>query len=72
MITPKINEKYCKNCGYCVHFCPTGALKIGEERNKKGYFYPVFDPECGCTGCGSCAVICPDVAIELVDDGTEA
>lgn len=37
----KVLDKYCKSCGYCVHFCPKHVLEIGKTRNAIGAFYPV-------------------------------
>lgn len=63
----KVLSQYCKSCGYCVHFCPRAALKLGSERNGLGVFYPVVDEE-KCIGCGICATACPDAALELREE----
>ncbi|MDD5922681.1 MAG: 4Fe-4S binding protein [Eubacteriales bacterium] len=59
-----IDFERCKECGYCIHFCPKGALTKGTEINKHSYFPPVFDAE-KCIACGTCARVCPDTAIEV-------
>ena len=51
----------CKECGYCIHFCPKKVLAKGTKVNKYGYFPPVFGE--GCIACGTCARVCPDAAI---------
>ncbi len=67
-----INAEYCKECGYCVNFCPKNVLKIGEKINKKGYYAPVVDKPDACIGCGICAKVCPDAVIEVYKDVEEA
>lgn len=62
----KINELYCKGCGYCIKFCPRGVLEMGRERNQRGLFYPVAANEDKCTTCGICAAMCPEAVIELL------
>lgn len=63
----KIDFERCKQCGYCVHFCPKQCLSIGPEINKSGYYPPVVDQET-CIACGTCARVCPDVAISVYKD----
>jgi 2-oxoglutarate ferredoxin oxidoreductase subunit delta len=48
---------WCKNCGICVTFCPTGAL----GRKPDGAPY-VPHPE-KCVHCETCDKLCPDFAI---------
>jgi 2-oxoglutarate ferredoxin oxidoreductase subunit delta len=49
--------KWCKGCGLCVEFCPTGVLGY------KGKDIPeVLHPE-KCTACHWCDTHCPDLAI---------
>jgi 2-oxoglutarate ferredoxin oxidoreductase subunit delta len=60
-----IDIEMCKGCELCVHYCPRKCLKIGENFNKKGYYYAVFVEEEKCTSCAICANMCPDVAIEV-------
>ena len=58
---PKIDifKAWCKACGICVAFCPTGVLGIDEA----GYPY-VKDIE-KCINCGWCEIRCPDFAITV-------
>ena len=63
----KINFDRCKECGYCIKFCPKGCLTKGDKINKRGYFPPVFAAE-NCIACGSCACMCPDTAISVFKD----
>jgi 2-oxoglutarate ferredoxin oxidoreductase subunit delta len=73
MIEPKRKKKetkidiykaWCKGCGICVAFCPTGVL----ARDESGYPY-VKDIE-KCINCGWCEIRCPDFAI-TVESGTK-
>lgn len=59
--TPKIDifKAWCKSCGICVAFCPTGAL----AKDEAGYPY-VKDIE-KCINCGWCEIRCPDFAITV-------
>ena len=53
----------CKECGYCIKFCPKNVLAKGDKVNKKGYYPPVIGE--GCISCGTCARVCPDTAISV-------
>ncbi len=58
-----INIELCKGCGFCIEFCPSGALEFSDEFNSKGYHPPrVINAE-ACTGCDLCGMYCPDFAI---------
>ncbi|PID28958.1 MAG: 2-oxoglutarate ferredoxin oxidoreductase subunit delta [Candidatus Cloacimonadota bacterium] len=52
-----IYYQWCKKCGTCVHFCPTGVL----ARKADGAPY-VKHPE-KCVHCETCDRLCPDFAI---------
>ncbi len=49
---------WCKGCGLCVEFCPTGVLAFegNDER-------PVIVAPEKCTACHWCDTHCPDLAI---------
>ncbi len=55
----------CKECGFCIEFCPEGVLQKSEEFNSKGYHPPkLVETETNkCIACGFCSMICPDFAI---------
>ena len=69
-----IYKAWCKGCGICTAFCPTGAL----ARDEAGYPY-VKEPD-KCVNCGWCEMHCPDFAItveqkgrgDITDGGAEA
>ena len=63
MIT--INSLMCKDCGYCIQFCPRHILEMRKERSQKGFFYPVNIDADKCTSCAICALMCPEGAIEV-------
>ncbi len=50
-------EMWCKRCGICVEFCPTGALTEREDG------LPLLVDQDKCTLCGMCWLRCPDMAI---------
>ena len=54
-----IFEAWCKRCGICVAFCPTGAL----TSDKDGL--PVLTYPEKCTLCGMCELRCPDFAVTV-------
>ncbi len=48
---------WCKGCGICVAFCPTGVLSLDEN----GHPYVEFAEKC--SACHWCDTHCPDLAI---------
>lgn len=64
-----INGEVCKECGYCMHFCPRGTvLEKSKQVNKKGYRFTVVRDLSDCIACGICAAVCPDIAITVKKD----
>jgi len=61
----KVNEAYCKGCGYCIEFCPKKVFDRKVELNSKGVNPPVFARPEDCIGCGQCSLLCPDLAIKI-------
>ena len=59
-----VYKAWCKACGICVAFCPTGAI----SRDEAGY--PHVDPE-KCIRCGWCEIRCPDFAITVEQKSEE-
>lgn len=68
----KINIALCKDCRYCVKFCPKGILQTSTVRNSRGHFYPEMTDETKCITCAICATMCPEGAIEVTKGGEEA
>jgi ferredoxin len=63
----------CKQCDFCIHYCPTKVLEYSEEINAKGYHFPVVvkGKEMACVHCRFCDLICPELAIfttEMTDE----
>jgi 2-oxoglutarate ferredoxin oxidoreductase subunit delta len=54
-----IYRAWCKACGICVAFCPTGALAKDESG------YPYVKDIGKCIRCGWCEIRCPDFAITV-------
>lgn len=63
-----IDDRVCKGCGLCIHYCPREVLRLSDKRNQKGYTVAEVYDAGECTGCKLCEVGCPDVAIYIVDD----
>ncbi|MEW5872789.1 MAG: 4Fe-4S binding protein [Chloroflexota bacterium] len=55
---------WCKGCGLCVQFCPTGVLALDEDD------HPIVAYPEKCTACHWCDTHCPDLAIivKRIDD----
>ena len=63
--TVLIDKERCKGCGFCVEFCPRGALEMSDETNPKGYALAAVADASKCLGCGLCDILCPEFAIRL-------
>lgn len=48
------DEDRCTHCGYCVPYCPTGALNIGDSATREVNFN-----EAECIECLACIRACP-------------
>jgi formate hydrogenlyase subunit 6/NADH:ubiquinone oxidoreductase subunit I len=64
----------CKECDFCINYCPTEVLAYSDDINAKGYHYPVVaeGKESACVHCRFCDLICPELAIfttEVADEG---
>jgi len=60
-----INEERCKDCSFCIEFCPRDVLEKSDRFNKKGY--NVVRVAAGrkefCVACRHCEDICPEFAL---------
>ncbi len=63
-----INPNWCKGCGFCVQYCPTGALEMSKAYNKKGYHPPMVKYADECRDCKFCEKVCPEFAIFVTTD----
>lgn len=63
----------CKECGYCVAYCPEQVLSFSQDINVKGFHYPVVTEGKGaaCIHCGFCDLICPELAVYTVEVNRE-
>jgi 2-oxoglutarate ferredoxin oxidoreductase subunit delta len=59
-----ISER-CKECNFCINYCPTKVLEYSGEINAKGYHFPIVSKgkETACVHCRFCDLICPELAI---------
>ena len=67
----------CKQCNFCINYCPTKVLEYSTEINAKGYHFPIVvkGKEMACVHCRFCDLICPELAIfttEMSDDDQSA
>jgi len=67
-----ISER-CKQCNFCISYCPTQVLEYSDEINAKGYHFPVVasGKENACVNCRFCDLICPELAIFTTDAAEE-
>ncbi len=58
-------EERCKDCGFCIEFCPKDILEKSDRFNRKGFKVPqvVKEKEDLCIACKHCEDICPEFAI---------
>ena len=61
-----VNREMCKECEYCLHFCPKKTiLKKSETVNKMGYYAVEAVDVTDCIACAICATVCPEGAITV-------
>ncbi len=60
----KIDQEYCKSCGFCIVHCPKQVIVLARIYNLAGY-YPAEVANDDCTGCGVCGLVCPEACIEV-------
>jgi 2-oxoglutarate ferredoxin oxidoreductase subunit delta len=58
-----IEERLCKGCGVCIHFCKQGVLKLSDKHNLKGYNVVEVVDLGKCKTCKLCEMNCPDLAL---------
>ena len=56
----------CKECGFCIEFCPKHILYKSTELNSQEYHPVCVNDSDKCTGCNICSMVCPDFAIYVV------
>jgi 2-oxoglutarate ferredoxin oxidoreductase subunit delta len=57
-----VNRNWCKPCGICIAFCPTGVF-VADSFGR-----PVVKHPEKCIKCMLCVIRCPDFAIEVEDE----
>ena len=54
-----IYDQWCKSCGICVAFCPTGVF-VSDKSGR-----PIVANPDKCIACGLCEIMCSDMAITV-------
>lgn len=59
----------CKQCNFCIVYCPADVLVYSTGINSRGYHYPEVaeDKSTACVHCKFCDLICPELAIFTTD-----
>ena len=59
----------CKECSYCIEYCPADVLSYSTAINSRGYHFPIVaeDKAEACILCKFCDAICPELAIYTTD-----
>lgn len=63
----------CKECSFCITYCPTDVLIYSDDINAKGYHYPIVaeGKDSSCVHCRFCDLICPELAIYTTEVAEE-
>ncbi len=56
----RVFGRWCRGCGLCIAFCPTGVFEAGDDGYPRVRFPDL------CTGCEWCEFHCPDMAIDVI------
>ena len=59
----------CKECNFCINYCPAEVLAYSDDINSRGYHYPVVvdGKATACVLCKFCDLICPELAIHTTE-----
>ena len=64
-----VDREICKECEYCMTFCPKNTILAKSSTvNKKGYYAVEAVDLKDCIACGICATVCPEGAIMVEKD----
>ena len=61
----RVFGRWCKGCGLCIAFCPSGVFEADDKSHPHVRF-----PE-RCTGCEWCVDFCPVDCIDKINDPFE-
>uniref|UniRef100_A0A7J3ZLW3 4Fe-4S dicluster domain-containing protein n=1 Tax=Fervidicoccus fontis TaxID=683846 RepID=A0A7J3ZLW3_9CREN len=61
-----LDFEFCKECEICISVCPRGVYTKSENRNTRGYRYPIPSRIERCIQCRQCEILCPDFVISVI------
>jgi len=70
--TVHVIEHRCKECSFCIEFCPRDILRMSHRANRKGYRVPEVIPgkTADCVACRHCEDVCPEFCIYIEEAKT--
>lgn len=64
----KIDTDKCKECLYCINFCPAKVMELGEKLNSHGYYTAEFKNAENASRAEFAATVCPEAAVSVYKD----
>ncbi|MEO0072161.1 MAG: ferredoxin family protein [candidate division WOR-3 bacterium] len=66
----KINQQWCKGCGFCIEICPKDVYTRDSKVSSRGFQEIIIKNPEKCIECQLCEYLCPDLAITVIGKKT--